>query len=300
MSDVRIILQKGGSCQPMRHATRGALWGLFLGSMASVAGAQEAGQGILGDVTALAPHRAVYEISLGEPSMRSAKPAALASVAGRLVYEFKGNACEGYSTTQRLVTTAQRTESDAAIEDVQLAGFEDPSGNSYQFAARQLLGRSLLKTMRGVAERDGAQIVLAMKSPREARVILPGDVLFPSAWFQTVIEAAKRGEPIISVDLFDGAEAAGAYFHTTVSIGKPHTGPTNEEALRPLSSLIRWPIRVAYFPADGDVQSMAPSYEVSSVLFENGVNGSLTFYFSDYSLKARLTSMELLAETGCN
>ena len=41
----------------MRHATRGALWGLFLGSMVSVAGAQEAGQGILGDVTALAPHQ---------------------------------------------------------------------------------------------------------------------------------------------------------------------------------------------------------------------------------------------------
>ena len=48
----------------------------------------------------LVPHRAVYEFSLG--NVRSGK--GITALSGRMVYEFTGSACEGYTQSMRFVT----------------------------------------------------------------------------------------------------------------------------------------------------------------------------------------------------
>ncbi|TKB28715.1 MAG: DUF1849 family protein, partial [Mesorhizobium sp.] len=51
-------------------------------------------------VPALQAHRAVYDISLDKASDRSG----ITGITGRMVYEFNGSPCEGYTVKFRLVT----------------------------------------------------------------------------------------------------------------------------------------------------------------------------------------------------
>ena len=48
----------------------------------------------------LAPHRAVYDLALDKASDRSG----ITDITGRMVYEFNGSACEGYTVTFRFMT----------------------------------------------------------------------------------------------------------------------------------------------------------------------------------------------------
>ncbi len=51
-------------------------------------------------VPMLQPHRAVYDLSLDNASDRSD----ITGITGRMVYEFNGSACEGYTVKFRFVT----------------------------------------------------------------------------------------------------------------------------------------------------------------------------------------------------
>ena len=54
----------------------------------------------------LAPHRAVYEITLD----RSRGGSGVSDMSGRMVYELKGSECEGYTQTMRFVTRMTNQE----------------------------------------------------------------------------------------------------------------------------------------------------------------------------------------------
>ena len=54
----------------------------------------------------LAPHRAVYDLALSEATDRSG----ITGLSGRMVYEFNGSACEGYTVKFRFVTRIETSE----------------------------------------------------------------------------------------------------------------------------------------------------------------------------------------------
>ena len=56
--------------------------------------------------SALAPHRAVYDLELKNASDRSG----ITGMYGRMVYEFNGSACEGYTVSFRFVTQVDTGE----------------------------------------------------------------------------------------------------------------------------------------------------------------------------------------------
>src|SRR5438128_651372 len=60
---------------------------------------------------ALAPHRAIYDLKLGQ----SKGNRSLAAVRGRIVYDFSGSACEGYSLSFRQVTELDNGEGKVAV-----------------------------------------------------------------------------------------------------------------------------------------------------------------------------------------
>ena len=244
-------------------------------------------------------YRAVYEISFSDKALSSPQPAALVSMTGRMVYELSGGACEGYSTTQRLVTSSQLGENVRTLEDVQLAGFEQPDGKVYQFVNRRLVDQRLRHSMRGAAEQDEGQTRLAMKEPEAVDLVLTHQVLFPVRWFRQMIAAAMNGEQFFSAYLFDGSDAVGEYFQTTATIGAALDGEISDKPLAGMTHLKRWPVTVAYFQAGESTEGMTPLYEILTILYENGLNGSLYLNFGDYALDAKLTSLELLPQSDC-
>ncbi|MEQ9246558.1 MAG: DUF1849 family protein, partial [Nitratireductor sp.] len=94
----------------------------------------------------LLPHRAVYDLSLEQASDRSG----INGITGRMVYEFAGSSCEGYTTTFRFV---MRLETDEAsrLSDQQTSTYEDGDGKVFQFVNKMYLDNALDREVKGVA-----------------------------------------------------------------------------------------------------------------------------------------------------
>ena len=253
------------------------------------------------DEVRLAPHRAVYELSLsGDDSGSLAQPAALNSMWGRMVYEIKGAPCVGYSITQRLVTASELSEGQRFLEDLQLSGFEDGEGRTFQFVFRRLIDQALRQSTSGYAKLETGATKLTLKEPAPEQLVLPHEVVFPAGFARKLVRAAKAGETFTSAYIFDGSEGAGDYFHATVSIGTRRNQATDDIFLRQFSTADRWPVTVAYYQAGQSIEGMAPLYEISTELFENGINGSLRLNFGAYMLEAKLVDLALLPQNACD
>ena len=85
-------------------------------------------------VLPLASHRAAYDISLADPSASSPTSAqSPVSATGLIAYEFRGSACEGYTSNFRQMTEMERSEGEPVSMQVNATSFEDADGKSMRF-----------------------------------------------------------------------------------------------------------------------------------------------------------------------
>ncbi|TIN06275.1 MAG: DUF1849 family protein, partial [Mesorhizobium sp.] len=77
-------------------------------------------------VPALQAHRAVYDLTLDKASDRSG----ITGISGRMVYEFNGSPCEGYTVKFRFVTQIVTNEN-TRLTDQQTTTFEDAEGKTF-------------------------------------------------------------------------------------------------------------------------------------------------------------------------
>src|SRR5690242_18978790 len=82
-------------------------------------------------VPALQAHRAVYDLTLSKASDRSG----ITGITGRMVYEFNGSACEGYTVNFRFVTQIV-TNDNTRLTDQQTTTFEDAEGKTFSFVTK--------------------------------------------------------------------------------------------------------------------------------------------------------------------
>jgi hypothetical protein len=104
-------------------------------------GIAEAGTGML------ATHRAVYDLTLKSASERSG----ITEMAGRMVYEFNGSACEGYTVSFRFVSEIA-TGDDTRVTDQQTTTFEDVRDRTFRFVTRSFVNQQLDRETRGAAK----------------------------------------------------------------------------------------------------------------------------------------------------
>ncbi|MBS7698243.1 MULTISPECIES: DUF1849 family protein [unclassified Chelatococcus] len=163
----------------------------------------------------LAPHRAVYDLSLADSSN------AIQSAMGRVVYEITGTACDGYASRSRQVVVLEG-ESSASTTDMRMTTFEDASGGSFRFKAETRNANAPPKLIDGEAvRRDGAVAVNFVKPGRETLKL--GDAMFPAAHLKTLIAEAKAGKPIVEARVFDGSEDGRSFYDTLAVIGRADT-----------------------------------------------------------------------------
>ena len=94
-------------------AMRAALLSFGLLVLASISIAQSEEQSATAPV-AMVPHRAVYDLSLGTTRANSQ----LAGVRGRILYDFGGSACQGYSLEFRQVSELDSGEGKVSTSDL--------------------------------------------------------------------------------------------------------------------------------------------------------------------------------------
>jgi hypothetical protein len=247
----------------------------------------------------LASHRAAYDISLVDPSAPPPTSAQTPiSATGLIAYEFRGSACEGYTSNFRQMTEMERSEGDPFSMQVNAMSFEEANGKSMRF---QIDSQGLQETqpVAGTATRGADDDMRVQLTKPQAKSLDFGrDVLFPTQHIERLIDSARRGEGVVQARVYDGSDTGAKIFATLSVIGKEATKPGEDvETAAALGGVRRWPVVISYF--DEASTDSAPEYTLTFDLYENGVSGSLKLDYGAFALRARLRKLEILPTSAC-
>ncbi len=240
---------------------------------------------------ALLAHRAVYDLDLGEASEKSG----VTGLSGRIVYEFNGSACEGYSTNYRFVTRMDMRETQR-LNDYQITTFEEGDGKSFEFVTKFFVDQQLDKETKGSALLDASGVDVSLQKPEPNTLELPVSQ-FPTQHMIELIGKAKQGENFYETTMFDGSDNGDKVMTTTVVIGRKTPPAKDDPELGALKNLVGesyWPVSVAYFDLTKHDGEEVPEYAISFKLYENGFTRDLVMSYGEFSIKAKLVGFDIL------
>ena len=136
---------------------------------------------------AFLPHQALYDLSL----VKSRGSASINSARGRILYNFSGSACEGYTSEFRQVSELNSGEGKVTLSDLRSTSWEDAEGKSYRFKIDSRMNDTDSSPVDGVAERTGDHITVKLKQPEAKTFTLDGSTVFPTEQIRRIIAAAK-------------------------------------------------------------------------------------------------------------
>ena len=246
-----------------------------------------------------AAHRAVYELALD----RSERIKGLVELTGRIVMEFSGSSCDGYSTALRYVTDISRSDGDRLVTDMRTVTFEDGDGAGFEFKTEVFVDRALSEESRGSANRTEGGVAVALTKPGEKKFVLDNSVVFPTEQIERLIEAARNDENFMQIDVFDGTEDGEKVYSTTavISHGSSAGDEIDDEIAASeagLSGLRDWLVTVSYFDQESAGEP-TPVSVMSFVLYENGVSRRLKIDYGNFAIVGRLANLEMLPAEPC-
>ena len=256
---------------------------LFLSSGAAHAGVETA--------LSLVPHRAVYDLKLKDVSER----AGIEGMFGRMVYEFTGSACSGFTTNFRFVTKIDTGE-EQRVTDQQTTTFENLKARQFRFDTKSFTDDKLDKQVAGEAVDAKANLSVALAKPdRRDLSLTPSQ--FPTEHMLEVIDHAKQGKRFFEARVFDGSEDGDKSLLTSTIVGAQQQPKPEDEEARLAGEFAKtpfWPVTIAYY--NEDAQSDAtPVYRMSFKLYDNGITRDLTMDYGDFVLSGTLSKLEVLS-----
>jgi EipB-like len=250
------------------------------------------------------PHQALYELSL----VKSRGSTTINSARGRILYNFTGSACEGYTSDFRQVSELDAGEGKVTLSDLRSTSWEDAAGKSYRFKIDARMNDGDSKPVDGVAERTGDHITVKLKQPEAKTFTIDGAVVFPTEQIRRIIEAAREGKSLLELTVYDGSENGEKIYNTLTVIGKPIPAdravgePDASTASDQMKTLTRWPVTVSYFDRDAKAKEgeETPIYAMSFELYENGVSRSLVLDYNDFVISGALGKFDVHDSKPCN
>jgi EipB-like len=282
-------------------AMRAALLSLGLLMLASFSIAQGENASAPAPVT-LVPHRAIYDLSLGTTRANSQ----LAGVRGRILYDFGGSACQGYSLDFRQVSELDSGEGKVSTSDLRSTTWEGADAKSFKFTSENFVDENLIDSVDGRAEREATKTAVALEKPQQKSLSLAPGVVFPTEHMVRVIKAARAGQAVLSFPVYDGSDTGDKVFDTLTVIGhevKPdERGHDDAAAAEPkLAAVPRWPVTVSYFERgkteNGTEQT--PAYAISFELYANGISRALALDYNNFVINGKLASLDIKDAAPC-
>lgn len=248
---------------------------------------------------ALAAHRAIYELSL-DPEKSSSR---IDSARGRIAYEMRGNACEGYSVSLRQVTELDTGEGSKTMSDLRSATWEDGAAKNFRFKNQNFVNRQLKDDVDGTAVRDAdGGLEVKLGKAKGGPLKFGGPIMLPTEQIYKLIEAGEVGKHIVETRVFDGSPDGKKSYQTLAIIGsgKSADNSDTETAAKvpELSKLKRFPITVSYYDQK-EKGEQTPSYTLAFELYENGVSRGLRLDYGSFALKGELKSIEFFKSAPC-
>jgi EipB-like len=246
----------------------------------------------------LATYRAVDDLVL-DPNTDSSD---IGTMTGRVVTEFKGSECAGYTTTTRFVTEAVDADDQRQVIDSRSLTVEKPDG-SLDFDNQTLDNGTASDTSKGFAVRSAEGVQVKLKEPSRKTVNLAPDVVFPTEQVVRTIEAGRAGEHFLSFTTYDGLDDGETAAPATIVIGEGSTDPSDVGDEAPIAdagfaTLMHWPVTITYFDEAAGIDQ-APNYTMSGILYDNGIMRRLKLDYGRFALVGRLVRLDILPPTPC-
>ncbi len=245
----------------------------------------------------LAPHRAVYDLTLGQASAARPRPRRAAASPSISPAPLARAGCD----ISRQITELQPAEGPPRLSDMRSATFEAGDGKDFRFRIETKLDNVQAEDIDGKAKKKtGASLSVDLARPKQSTLSLDGGALFPTEHLRHILAAALADERILEAKVFDGSGDGEKVFDTMSVIGRPTNGVVTEKAaqIKELAGLKRWPVSISYFePGKRDEQ---PVYVLSFDLYENGISRALKLDYGDFALTGEMTELSLLpSSAGC-
>ena len=255
-----------------------------------------------GKTLELAPHRAVYEMRLGDADQKSG----IVSVKGRMVFEFQGNACEGYTQNMRFVTEIMDRRGKTTLTDLRSSSWEDGLGKRFRFNSQHYRNQNLQETIKGDAKRDDTKrdVDVALSKPKKQKLRLSDKVMFPNQHSVQLLKYALSGKKVFQARIYDGSEQGKKVYDTTSIIGNENTSdkeklPLGIPNLKRLDGVQSWPVAISYFEDGKAVGEGLPVYELGFRFYANGVSRNLLINYGDFSIRGALKEIEFFKADTC-
>lgn len=258
----------------------------------------------LADEVLLAPHRAIYDLKL----FKSRGSRGIEAVRGRILYDFSGNACDGYELQFRQVSELDSGEGKTALSDLRSTTWEDGTAKAFRFNSQNLLNDKSTDSVDGHAERNAKTVAVNLSKPKGKNFTVPVNAVFPTEHMRRIIIAARAGKSILEFPVYDGSETGEKLYSTLTVIGKaiaPGEKPPEDATAKipELAKLTRWPVTISYFEQQDEAVEQTgeqtPVYSISFELYENGISRALVLDYSDFTVKGEMTSLDLKKPKPC-
>lgn len=245
-----------------------------------------------------APHRAVYEITLE----RAASGSGVVELAGRMVYEINGSACEGYTQNMRFVTRIVSQDGSEQLNDLRTSSWEDDEGRRLRFNSEQYRDAKLVEEAAGDAQRSEAAgpITVEISRPAPQRLQVDAANMFPMQHSRALLAAAWQDQRQLVAGLYDGSEKGEKIYHTSAWIGRRRQSDATAEGVPGLAKLASWPVSIAYYEPASIQRDSLPSYELSFRIYENGVSTDMVIDYGEFSVRGELKELTYSARSECN
>ncbi len=287
-------MKKNASLARALQAALGAMVLIVLGS----ADGSAAPDGIV-----LAPHRAIYELALATTRGGTG----VSAVVGRMAYDLTGSVCEGYTQTMRFVTRMTNQSGNTVVTDLRSTTWEDGQGKRFRFDSSQYRDDKVTETTVGEAARGNAdeEVKVELTKPAKKSISVSSRVHFPVQHTIALLAAAKAAKSAFRAELYDGSEKGEKVYDTVAAIGRVQAPGSNRKLplvkkAERLDELKGWPVSIAYFEPGGGEQDAVPVYELSFLMFENGVSRKLFIDYGEFALQGELTSIAFHEPSKCD
>jgi hypothetical protein len=252
---------------------------------------------------AFLPHQALYELRL----LKSRGSNAINSARGRILYNFSGSACEGYTSEFRQVSELDSGEGKVTLSDLRSTSWEDGAGKSYRFKIDSRMNDTNTGPVDGVAERTGDHITVKLTQPESKTFTLDGATVFPTEQIQRIVAAARAGKSVLELTVYDGSDNGEKVYNTLSVIGQPIPGDRTIDSPDPstqndvMKTMTRWPVTVSYYDRDTKANEgeQTPVYAMSFELFENGVSRALVLDYNDFVISGALGKFDVKDSKPC-
>jgi hypothetical protein len=238
----------------------------------------------------LAPHRAIYNMSLSGASSTSG----ISGAEGAMMYKFE-ESCDAWTSETKVFLKLLYSEGEALETTWSFVSWEAKDGLKYRFRVKQSQNGSPDELIKGDVSRtaENAFAEAIFSSPKDTVIELPEGTMFPTHHLKALISEGQNGTLTFSRTVFDGASLDNPYkINALITSASKNASPKSESESDQLKH-----VRMAFFPLAS--RKEFPEFELGIDYRSNGIADHILQDFGDFQLNLVPDKIEILNKPAC-